>query len=257
MEIPKIANTKGIFEIFIPGTFLIVNMMGVFILFFHSYIDTNLNDQSFLVKFLMNPVFCTIILICFGYLAGIVLRLLRPEMPERWSKFYHNKKYANNDITFFDSEFPYLEWFDYLFKNSNYPEEYKSTFERIWCSGIGISHKKHFFNFYKLLVCFHDKDVAEEIFSAEAVSRYNVGMFYALLISIVLLFITAVTFPLYEFFLYGFFDFHDLYIFIIGFLFFIYLFSFKTIVSNFRLIRIKEVETVIIASLKNEKKLKS
>lgn len=200
MEIPKIANTKGIFEIFIPGTFLIVNMMGSFILFFHSHIDTNLNDQSFLVKFLMNPVFCTIILICFGYLAGIVLRLLRPEMPERWSKFYHSKihkKYANNDITFFDSEFPYLEWFDYLFKNRNYPEEYKSTFERIWCSGIGIPHKKHFFNFYKLLVCFHDKDVAEEIFSAEAVSRYNVGMFYALLISIVLLFITAVTFPLY------------------------------------------------------------
>ena len=261
MEIPKIANTKGIFEIFIPGTFLIVNISGIFILLFYPSLKGSLNQETFPLQFIFNPFFGAIIIICFGYLTGIVLRFLRPEMPDNWSKFYHTylsmKLREKYDHSLIDSEFPYLPWFNILFQKEFYPKKYLDLFQNIWIPGIEIGYKKPYFNFYKLLTIFYDKDSSEEIYLAEAVTRYNVGIFYALLFSIIL-FISAFAILFlssYTIFKNYFYHGSSSILIILLILIVLYLFAFKTIVSNFRLIRVKEVEIVIVASLKNYENL--
>lgn len=260
MEVPKFANTKGIFEIFIPGTFLLLNFTGIFIILFYSTFKTILDASNFPINILFNPFFGALIIVCFGYLAGILLRFIRPEIPEFWSKKFNlkfSKKLNEYHPSLLKSNFPYLEWFDYLFQNNNYPSKYKKHFTEIWGEGMNISHKKQFFNFYKLLICFYDKEAADEINSAESISRYNVGIFYALLISIVLLIITLliIIVSIYSPIKFVSSNLSPYFLFLLNGLIFIYSLSLLLIVKNFRLVRIKEVETVIVASLKNSSRI--
>jgi hypothetical protein len=93
MKIPTIGQSKGIFEIFVPGAFLLLNMVGVLCLFLHVKIadilcpkgGTNVNIIGLSL----------VVLICFGYLIGMILRLLMADIPDNLSAWYHhnfNKK---------------------------------------------------------------------------------------------------------------------------------------------------------------------
>ena len=260
MEVPKLANTKGIFEIFIPGTFLLLNFLGIFVVLFYPTFKTLFDSCNFPTNFLFNPLFGTVFIICFGYLAGIVLRFMRPEIPEYWSQKYNlkfSKKVKENDSTLLNSNFPYLEWFNYLFQNNQYPSKYTAHFIKIWAEGLNVKHKKQFFNFYKLLICFNDKEATDEIYSAESISRYNVGIFYALVISIISLLTALVIVSLSALTPYKFVSLTILpeFTFLLLILIVIYSLSLIIVIRNFRLIRMKEVETVIVASVKNYNKI--
>lgn len=89
MKIPAIGQTGGIFEIFVPGMFLVLNIGGVGYLCFHERIISIIKiENDFIIGKLGLSI---IIIICFSYLAGMLLRLLMTDRPDRLSAWYHRK----------------------------------------------------------------------------------------------------------------------------------------------------------------------
>lgn len=93
MKIPTIGQSRGIFEIFVPGAFLLLNIVGALCLFLNVKIadilcpkgGTNVNIIGLSL----------VVLICFGYLIGMILRLLMTDIPDNLSAWLHrnfNKK---------------------------------------------------------------------------------------------------------------------------------------------------------------------
>ena len=70
MDIPVIGKTKGIFEIFVPGVFILINIIVVLYLLSQSVNSFEFLD-NILKKIALKPSLLIIILICFGYLIGI------------------------------------------------------------------------------------------------------------------------------------------------------------------------------------------
>ena len=68
MTIPTIGGARGIFEIFIPGVFLFLNLTAVVYLF--PFIDED--TKNYLLSCSSNPFLSLIIIICFGYLIGVI-----------------------------------------------------------------------------------------------------------------------------------------------------------------------------------------
>ena len=253
MEIPKIGGANGIFEIFVPGTFLVINLIGgVFVLSFPKLKTFNPIDLE-LIKILLNPISIIVFLICFGYLTGMILRLLRPEKPDKKSKTKHAKIYKHLDKSMYTSEFPYISWFNHLFKTKSYPEKSKRIFDELWLPGEKNIQGKQFFNFYKLIICYNDSKAANEIFSAESITRYITGIFYALRISIFYFSAIIILLLMDSFFhLYWFYNGMQISIIIVLIaILTIYYIALQRIITNFRTIRIKEVESVILGSINN------
>jgi len=253
MEIPKIGGAKGIFEIFVPGTFLVINLIvGLFILSFPQLKMFNSVDLE-LIKILINPISIIVFLICFGYLTGMILRLLRPDKPDKRSKIRYSKIYKDLDSSIYTSEFPYISWFKHLFSTNSYPEKSRKIFEKLWLPGEKNKLGKPFFNFYKLIICYNDSKAASEIFSTESVTRYIAGIYYALRISI-FYFLAIIILLIVDFLLSIHWFYASMQIPIIVVLIaisIIYYIALRKIISNFRMIRIKEVESVILGSINN------
>jgi hypothetical protein len=259
MNIPAIGGTKGIFEIFIPGVFLLLNLA----VFAYLLPFSNNEERNLIIEFISNPVLGLIVIISFGYLVGVILRLLKTEpvdeLSARFIQLFNSNAQNDGKLIFkflpfntirnvFNSkaqndgkfklwayeEFPYIKSIGEICK-SYLPPDAQEFYEKTWGSSKG---GKQFINFYKTIISSIDEKAASEIYSAESLSRYISGIFYSLVFASCLLFISFIL----NYFIFG-------KILIIIFLMLIgYFFGILTILWNLRFMRIKEVEIIFAAT---------
>ena len=240
MNIPTIGGTKGIFEIFVPGVFLLLNIIGIF--FVSPLADQNTKDS--MMALISNSALGVIIAICFGYLIGILLRLLKVDTPDNlsalWLRLFSGRarKQKGQSTLFATEAFPYIGWVEEACQQY-LPPEALQFYKKIWAKRKQAGENKQFINFCKTIISANDERAANEIYAAEALSRYIAGMFYALffasiLLLAVIIFSTNSTGQL-----------------LMVAILLAYVLAIIVIIQNFRRIRIKEVEAIFAASYKN------
>jgi len=239
MIIPTIGGARGIFEILVPGVFLLVNLgMVVHLL---PFIDDE--TTGLITACVSDPVVAVVIGVVFGYLLGVILRLFRPSVPDRLSaawlrRFDRRARKGDGKVALWASEdFPYLGLMGEV-QGRFLPPETLDFYEKTWARK---KHEGQFFNFCKTMISCEDKKAGIEIYAAEALVRYSSGMFYALILAFLLILITVVL---------RYIAFRQA---MAGLIIMLcaYLFAIGAIISRFRFGRIREVETVFAASFKN------
>jgi hypothetical protein len=274
MNIPTIGGARGIFEIFVPGLFLLLNF-GI-VAYLLPFIDQRTREMVTTVT--ANSILGLIVAVCFGYLIGILLRLLKTDHIDKlssawlkafdkksledersrepkdknrtfaWLKRIFNKSTRQSTKPVYKSsvtdEFPYIVWLGEVAK-WYLPPEALTFYKKVWAPRDRGSNKrnKQFFNFCKVVVTSYDEKAANEIYAAEALTRYIAGMFYALMAASFLIIVTFVIVGL------------ESEQWMTGLLFMLlpYAFAMLIIIQRFRKIRIREVEVVFAASFKNRK----
>ncbi len=244
MNIPSIGGARGIFEYFVPGTFVLMNLGLVALLL--PFVDDE--TREFILATADNPILILVVAVGFGYLIGVLLRLFRTEYPDKWSAAWLRKTYRlahrdnddNKPGLWASEDFPYIGWLEEVCKQYLSPEA-ESFYKKIWADRKQDGQNRQFFNFCKVLISSEDERSANEINAAEALSRYIAGMFYAVVLSFVLVLFTVVLRLVY----YGQIT--------VGLVLILltYLAAIVIILNFFRFVRIKEVEIVFAASFKN------
>ncbi len=247
MNIPTIGGTRGIFEIFVPGVFLLLNISAF--VFSLPFLDDQTKDM--LASLASNSILDLVVSVCFGYLTGILLRLLKTDILDKLSAWWlrtfdknAREKTSKNRKPVYrlsvTEGFPYIGWIGQV-ASGYLPPEALHFYEKVWAKRKRESNQnKQFFNFCKIVVSSNDENAANEIYAAEALTRYIAGMFYALLLASVLI-ISAIIMRLFvgEWAI-------GLFV-----LLMVYLFAMIIIVQRFRKMRIREVEVVFAISYKN------
>jgi ABC-type multidrug transport system fused ATPase/permease subunit len=241
-DIPTIGGARGIFEIFVPGVFLLLNLTGIVYLL--PFTDTN--TKNLILVCFSNPILSLIIIICFGYLIGVILRLFRTEKADRLSAKWNQKfnSYARQEDGTLKlwayEEFPYIGWIGEVCK-LYLPPNALDFYNKTWTCRRLEGQNRQFFNFCKTMINSVDERATNEIYSAEALSRYISGIFYSLVISSALLFLTTIL----HFIISG-----KIMILLLLILF-AYFLAIVVLLRYFRFIRIKEVEIVFAATFEN------
>ena len=239
MIIPTIGGARGIFEILVPGVFLLVNLgMVVHLL---PFVDDE--TTGLIAACVSDPVGAVVIGVVFGYLLGVILRLFRPFVPDRLSaawlrRFHRQARKRDGKVALWASEdFPYLGLMGTV-HGRFLPPETLDFYEKTWARK---KHEEQFLNFCKIMVSCEDGRAGSEIYAAEALVRYLAGMFYALILAFLLILVTVVL---------RYIAFRQV---MVGLIIMLcaYLFAIGAIISRFRFVRIREVETVFAASFKN------
>ena len=258
MDALGLGGVRGFFAIFVPGVFLLINLLLSFFILFIDTISNNLEylsskgiDIDLLTNSGLSSQFVVlVIIISFGYFIGVLLRLLRTDFPDRLSAAWLRRFYgfAKNDDGSFKlfavEEFPYIEWLGEVCLMYLPPQAF-DFYKEMWQERNIGTRNKQFFNFVKIIVSTSKESYSVEINAAESLSRYVAGMFYALLFSFILI-IFVVIFSLIR----------DGSVQIgLFFLLVVYLLGLIQLLAQFRLIRIKEVETVFAVSYKNRNEL--
>lgn len=250
MDVPAIGKAKGLFEIFIPGVFLLLNFTWmIYCLQYQYWSASNLYDS---LK--DNQILMLIIIIVFGYLTGVILWLFRADFPDELSASL--RKFCGASEDFYNDQFPYIKSLGSIAKDY-LPRESYSFYSNCWMPRLATSKNKYFFNFCKVLINAIDEKSAIEIYSSEALIRYLAAMFYALLISLFFLcFIMIVNSGLVPIgFISPFYQLApSLKMDIISFIIF-YLISLIVLLWHFRYMRFKEVQSVFTASLINKESI--
>jgi len=243
MNIPTIGGARGIFEIFVPGMFLLLNL-GIVVYMF-PYTDNE--TKNLIATAASSPAIALVIVVGFGYLIGVLLRLLRTESPDQWSaawlrKFDADARQENGQFKLWATEdFPYIGWMAEVCKEY-LPPDAQAFYDEVWAKRKRAGQNKEFFNYCKVLINSKDERAANEIYAAESLTRYMSGMFYALVVAFILI---LVTIPL-RYFLAS-----QLTIGLVIILI-AYLVAIVEIIQHFRFIRIKEVQTVFTATFQNK-----
>lgn len=247
MNIPTIGVVRGLFDVFVPGTFLLLNLILVVSLLPFTeqvtvdYIEELSSDSGMLV----------LLALCFGYLLGILLRMLRTEFPDkcsaRWLRLF-NRRVRRKSGDFHlcvAEEFPYVGWIGQVCKRY-LPPEMLDFYNKTWAPRNREGHKekqnRQFFNYCKIMLNSVDERSATEFNAAEALSRYIAAMFFALLVSSVLIVATTVLYYI------------DTQTVLVGpiALLVVYAIAILVILSRLRFLRIKEVEIVFVACYVNK-----
>jgi hypothetical protein len=241
--VPGVGGTRGIFEIFVPGAFLFLNMIGV------GYVWMKVQKIPFdesVGKVATQPVLVLTVLVCFGYLLGIVLRLLKTRWPDKLSGYFlwlfchlpcsNIRKERAKD---FLEEFPYFAYIESV-ATGKLGEDAKKFYQHFWKPRSTDENNspyfdRQFFNYCKTFINALDPGSASEIYAAEALSRYVASMFYALVISSCLVLIAALATPWRELLIFP----------------CTYFMAIIVILRNLRLLRDKEVEIVFAATRLN------
>jgi hypothetical protein len=243
VNIPTIGGARGIFEIFVPGVFLFLNFSIV------AYLFPSIDDETrnLFLDGASNPILVLVIVVSFGYLIGILLRLFRTDLPDELSAWLLRRirRHARKDSGEFNlwarESFPYIGWIGEAC-NQYCPTEIIDFYNQTWAPRKLEKQNKWFFNHCKIMINSHDERAAAEIYAAEALTRYISGMFFALVFSFFLILITVIL---------RYILFSQLMVWLIIVLM-TYIFAIYIILSNFRFVRIKEVETVFSASFSNK-----
>jgi hypothetical protein len=238
--IPSIGGARGVFEIFVPGVFLLVNIAGAIYLLPSS--DDSTRKQIAAVA--ASPALALLVAIPFGFLAGVVLRLLRTDVPDRTSalflRFYDSNARGDprKENQYAHERFPYTGWLETVVDSGKgFPPTVRDFFSSVWKD----QNSKSFLNFCKVIVSAEDPAAGAEIYSAESFSRYISGMFYALAAAFGILVLLAISRLVAGVGLGV----------VVPVAAVTYLAGLVAILANFRFIRIKEVETIFAAAFKN------
>lgn len=240
--IPTVGGAKGIFEIFIPGIFLLLNFCGAYLVLAHGSLCVN---QTTL--WISSPVVGIMSAIAFGYLLGVVLRTMPVGFADWWSakllSVWHWKtRKKGEESLFFTDSFPFARWLKARCRRK-YPDDTNAFFDEVWAKGTEGGHGRVFFNFCKVMVMSEDEWTASEIYSAEALSRYIASTFWTLVVSFFLLLAIGIH--------RGFsFETESMSLLLYG-LMALYLAGIVAILLTFRLIRLREVELVFALSFKS------
>ena len=167
-------------------------------------------------------------------------------MPDHLSAWWlrtFTRKARQGDGTFrlwATEEFPYFGWIEQICK-LYLPPEALDFYSKTWGHRKQGQQNKQFFTFIKVLINSHDERAAEEMYAAEALSRYIAGMFYALCLAFVSMLITVIVSYIVS---------HQI---LTGLIIVLcaYFLVIVVILAHYRLIRIKE-EVVFAASLRNK-----
>lgn len=243
MNIPTIGGARGLFEIFVPGMFLLLNL-GL-VIYSLPFVDDETRD--FILASVSNPVLIIVFAVGFGYLIGVLLRMFRTDRPDRWSAWWlrtfdRNARQGKEEYRLYACDrFPYIEWLGADCQKC-LPCEAQEFYENVWRRHQRPGKQnKQFFNFCKALINSHDEQAANEIRAAESLSRYVAIMFHALTIAFPFLFVTVILrYIVFRQILAG------LVAILVG-----YGWAMIGILTHFRFIRMKEVETVFAASFAN------
>jgi hypothetical protein len=249
MDVPAIGKARGIFEIFVPGAFLLINLTIVLYL-----LSKSVNSLNILHKYLSyivdQPGLIIIILVCFGYLIGMILRLFMTDIPDKLSawyhRFFHRKKTRRQDgslRSWSTEKFPYIECIGELIlrdlcdKSSPIFEFYSKE----WLPRKREKGNKRFFNFCKTMLLRQGNEMTVmELNTAESINRYISGMFYSLSLSFVLILCAL---PFQSNFVFKIISLCILISYFVGI---------WNIISRYRFIRLKEVQTLFDACYKNK-----
>jgi len=271
-NIPTIGAAKGLFEILVPGVFLLLNLSWTL-----YYFQGNVFKNTMIVKiFTDNVVLMVVIIVVMGYLIGVVLWLIGADWLDnacmrliRLNNYIYLKIYKKpkERETFYQEDFPYLNGLGSI-SRKYLPPVALNFYNNCWAPWHCKGRNKYFFNYCKTLIYSLDKGSAAEVYANEALIRYIAAMFYALLISLVLLLIVLFTEKIKSCTIPAFLSWAiksssscpltqvdnsieiDCIIFI-----FIYLLSIVVLISHFRYMRFKEVQTVFAASLIHKKEI--
>ncbi|MDJ0731045.1 MAG: hypothetical protein QNJ33_13730 [Crocosphaera sp.] len=266
MEIPNIGKSDSILSILIPGTFLLFNLIiGIYLIVWNM---PDKIDQLPQISEASLSVIVFLLIICLGYLFGVILRLIKCGIVDKLSgwclkrigylgsgkkfPFVKLRKYSSSD------SFPYLNWLKTRCAKE-YPEA-QSFYNRTWGSHHNNERRKtSFVNFCKVILISENETLARECYAAEALNRYLASMFYGIFISFLIIFsvlikLTQLAITQTKF------EFQQLSVTLL-LVELIYIASAWIILSAYRFIRMKEVETVFAATFalreKFEPKLES
>ena len=212
--VPTVGGGKGIFELFVPGAFLLLNLGGAAL-----FLDPGakaINDPR--VEVFLSPIVAAIVIISFGYLLGIVLRIVRVGYADRastrvigFSRWIRGVKPV--DPVYLRESFPFIESMG-IRCHRDYPTQVAEYYDEVWAIYLpeesplikrfripyntdpddefydkawGIQKRKSqgraFFNFCKAILASEDEAAYREASAAESLSRYIASICYALGIS--------------------------------------------------------------------------
>jgi hypothetical protein len=193
MDVPSIGKAKGLFEIFIPGVFLLLNFVWMLYCIIYSSSGTNPNILESAEE---NEILMLVLITVFGYLTGAILYLGDADFPDKlsamlrgfWRRFRHAP-----DEAFYNEDFPYIKSLGSIV-NDCLPGKAYSFYRDCWERRNSYPKNKYFFNYCKCLINSVDEKSAIENYSSEALIMYLAAMFYALVISIFLLLLVVLFF---------------------------------------------------------------
>lgn len=246
--------TQGVFEILLPGSFLLLNL-GIFLIIAADIDFTNLISGS--EKWGIAE---AIPMLGASYILGMVLRMLRTEIPDRisaWCLGHLPPRLPARSAL--KERFFYVKWMRQRYIPC-LPEPARHFFEDVWekhyqdpIGGTG-NPNTHFFNFMKTLLLAIHKETSDQIMASEAISRFVASSFWALVLCTSLIALDGGV--LFEQGKRGSVVFNFCVL-----LFFIYLAALYGIIRHFRYLRCKEVAFVFDASFAHrieiEKRIKS
>jgi hypothetical protein len=227
-----------------PGIFLLINIIVTLYLFIVLFIPDSNKILNIILSIINSPVLGITLLIVFGYPLGVVLRLLKNEKIDQRSAKYIKllkPKYRNED--FLNDHFFYNNW---MYKKSlnRLPKAVGDFYKDYWNDKYlddGIINTA-FINFCKTIILKFDPQCCNEIYAAEALSRFVAGSYYSLQTSIFLMIINS-------FLLNKILSLQASFIAI--FLILGYSFLLHVILSQYRFLRCKEVDTIFNACFAN------
>lgn len=243
MNLPA-STTRGFFEILMPGIFLVLNLALTAYLVASAVVPQLLPAIKSAITHCANPAVLISLLVVFGYPVGVVLRLLKNANIDGHSARYIGMLHpGERDLPYLKDKFFYGNWMRDKCR-SRLPAEAARFYEEYWADkDTGDSRKNTtFFNFCKTLVAKHDPQSASEIFAAEALCRFVAGSYYALLVSVFLMVMNALC-------VYAQFSIRAAVLVLV--LAACYLYLVHVILSQYRLLRCKEVDTAFNACFAN------
>lgn len=232
-DVPGIASAKGVFDIFIPGAFLLIHVIAL--------IGTSGGSDAVVgsgaTVLTSNSLLAIAAFVCFGYLMGVLLRLLKTETADRLSghfcSFFTRKRWPEGQ-RYLTEEFPYFGYLEDVACHRLSPDECV-FFRKVWLPRAAARGNRQFFNHCKIIINAVDERSGAEALAAEAMTRYVSSMFYALCCCFVLVLAMLVISPSV----------------VLAAILGAYLTAIFIILRNLRLLRFKEAEAVFSATYHN------
>ena len=245
MDVYGIGKVTGVFETFVPGVFLLINL--ALAVAYLPVQDDRVSAFWLLLKF--NTAVGVVIAVAFGYLIGVLLRLLKARRPDLTSACLLR---ACRRLFRFEKKLPLRlrEHFPYICRmkelcSESYGPDALDFHHVVWEPWARPKGNQGFFNFLKLIVASIDQQAAVEMARAESLCRYVSGMAYALVFSMLAI-LAAMA---YQRAAEG--------IWVPGLVLLIVFYAFAAIgiLANFRDLRLKEAATLFTFSFNNRKTL--
>ncbi len=229
MDIPSVGSPRGILELFLPGLFLLLNILLTL-----SFVSPDDATKKILSHLAANFGLTLLAAIPIAYCFGVSLRLLKTSPADRFSGWAirATKKGASPDFAIEGDKFPYRKGFKKRVERY-LPPSALTFYDEVWDSppyGTSLSR----FDFYKNILRDISASAAKEIYAAEALCRYVANTVYAIGISVGFLSVALICCIMYR---------NSVPLALPAPLI-VYLLAVVIIVRNFRFLRMYEVETV-------------